>query len=179
MSSISANECGTEWWCPVVSFFITNEAVLRWGVLLAFSAWALRFEWIQYQRSRALVRLIRPRLAESTELDVDFKRVAPVGLAIVVAFAAQFIPFSTPEGVTDPPGSRWMLATITCAFLSLFAHNSNPVALFIKDSTGRRFHVSCASVDGPFVVRKPGRERDKGVATFDGLIEFLTKPKSN
>lgn len=179
-----SNECGTEWWCPVVSFFVANEAVLRWGVVLTALAWALWFEWGRRERSRPFINQLQSKLNWPMGLfhsEMEPERVFVLGL---ISLAWLGLQFSSNDGVLTS-AQMWFWTLVICVLLSWYriSSYSKGVALICVIFADGMVRVACRSTRGPFHVRKDdqGESTERKLATFNDLIDYLneSKPKSN
>lgn len=181
MSSISANECGTEWWCPVVA----KEHCLRWGLLLVVAAWVMLAEWVRYEKIRPLIRLFQSKLAWCEGFEFDTDKTVVLGVSIAVGVASQF---ASSDGVPVSPGHKWALALIFgIGVMILFANLEEFGSLGAfkfrsSDSINTRYRVFCRSAQGPFLLIKftiIDGDATKELTTVDELVAFVAKPKSN
>ncbi len=174
-SSLSNNECGTEWWCPVVA----NEAVLRWGLLLAALAWALRFEWKRYQRTRPLIQLFQSKLTGFKGFRYDTDRAVSLGMQALVGIVFQF--YSNSD-VPASPGMKWIHALIACFALLLTCRIGKfgleaPGRVRFTDSANNSYRIYSRSAKGPFILDKSNAENE--FVTVDELVASVAKPKSD
>ncbi len=175
MSSISASECGTEWWCPVVA----KEHFLRWGLLLGTIAWVVMFEWNRYQKTRPLIQMFQSKLTGFKGFRYDTDRAVSLGMQTLVGIIFQF---TSKDGVPASAGQKWIHALIACFALLLTCLISKfgfeaPGRVRFTDSANNSYRIYSRSAKGPFILDKSNAENE--FVTVDELVASVAKPKSD
>lgn len=178
------SECGTESgfidWCRIcrgaATWCSSPDWILLWVTQFVALAWALEFEFYRMQKTRQLVKTLRPKMPGFRKFQADYRpRLAVLLVQALLAILTQthWIDWIARE---DTPiwTTRWIFT-----FLFLMA-NAHPRIFFgqprfyCQDPAKVQQSISADSAEGPLYLYRDGWER---FPTVEALIETL-KPKS-